>query len=161
MCGSKYTIHVIISLFADDTRITIRVSSAENDSGLPGATDNNLVFFRNKFRLLHYKGNEEITTCTEHRIQININTSRKRRVKGIGIIISDALIFFMHIKATFASLKMVGWILQTFKTRKRGEKKKRDVGFQCNYISLCANVTSSSRRNCSIGKRTKITRTPH
>ena len=120
----------LITSFADDTRLTKGIrdqSDQENyqavlNTTFDWAANNNMVFNDGKFELLTIGRSLRDTnylTTTGQKIE------PKPVVKDLGIKISNDLHFKQHIQDTVAKgNRMAGYILRTFKTRKKDTMRR-------------------------------------
>ena len=121
-------INSIISLFADDTRITKVIQNFSDvedfqkdlDKIYQWSKENNMVFNATKFEVLKHGKNEELKNEYEYLTPDCENLiERKDALRDHGIIMNEHANFDDHINKVCSTVtQKVGWILRTFKTRK-------------------------------------------
>ena len=120
------TRHSTVSSFADDTKISMRVSTEDDTERLQSdvsevfqwARDNNMLFNEEKFQLIRYGKKKDIKDNTSYKTESNQIIKSESHVKDLGVIMSDDLSFNEHNTIKAASVrKLVGWMLRTFRTR--------------------------------------------
>ena len=120
------TTHSFVSSFADDTKISMKVTSSEDTENLQSdinkifewANNNNMSFNEDKFQLLRYGNDNIIKETTSYKTESNHIITQKTHIKDLGVIMSEDLTFNEHNATKVATVrKLVGWILRTFRTR--------------------------------------------
>ncbi|XP_069195353.1 uncharacterized protein [Procambarus clarkii] len=84
----KRTSNSFVSSYADDTKISMKISSVKDTEKLQAdinrvfdwATENNMIFNGDKLQVLRYGGNEEVKRNTGYRTQSDPLTIRKRNM---------------------------------------------------------------------------------
>ena len=119
----------IVSSFADDTRILKAVKSEEHRCQLQQdlcqiyrwAEANNMVFNTTKFEHIRYSvGAVDHMRESEYEAPGSVAIERTHEVKDLGVLLEDNLGFSSHIgKVTGTARKKLGWVLRTFRTRRR------------------------------------------
>ena len=116
--------HTFMSLFADDSRVTRKITTDDDCHLLqkeldeviyPWAIRNNAIFNGDKFEHIHFG------PCDNPQQYLDPNGSeimRQNEIKDLGVIISNDLSWSNHIDATIAKCRrMSAWILRTFTKR--------------------------------------------
>ena len=124
---SETVLHSMVSLFADDTRITKVIKEKDDTEKLQEdlnkvykwQEDNNLQFNSKKFELLRYGRNlnlkDNIYTKPGNTDEIEI----KNIVRDLGVQMNDEADFSDHIdKVVTKASQKAGWILRTFACRR-------------------------------------------
>ena len=114
---------VLISSFADDTRLSCRVNTEEDKAKIQSnlgkvylwALNNNMKFSDAKFELMHYGETlaYDYFDCVGKKIDV------KKEVKDLGILMSDSGDFHSHYSKIIKEARnKMSWILRVFETRK-------------------------------------------
>ena len=121
-------IHSVASKYADDTRVTAKVSNteeakcfqAELDAKVyPWGPKNNMSLNGDKFEHLHV-GNNLHQIKPEYKDPSGNIICEKEHIKDLGVLISNNLTWTKHIEEVVSKARaMMGWALRTFSTRKR------------------------------------------
>ena len=117
----------LVSLFADDTRVT-RIIKEENDleklqedldKVYKWQQDNNMLFNSKKFELLRYGKNQYLKTITNYMTpDCEDVISAKTVVRDLGVEMNDEAHFVDHINKVCSKVSQkAGWILRTFACR--------------------------------------------
>ena len=121
-------IHSVASKYADDTRVTARVSNKDeaerfqaelNDKIYPWGPANNMSLNGDKFEHLHI-GNNLQQIKPKYTDPVGNIIEEKEYIKDLGVIVSNDLTWTRHIEATVSKARiMSGWALRTFTTRQQ------------------------------------------
>ena len=121
-------IHSVASKYADDTRVTAKVSNTEEakcfqtelDAKVyPWGPKNNMSLNGDKFEHLHV-GNNLHQIKPEYKDPSGNIICEKEHIKDLGVLISNNLTWTKHIEEVVSKARsMMGWALRTFSTRKR------------------------------------------
>ncbi len=159
-----YTTHSTVSSFADDTKISMDITSKANTENLQSdvneifrwAKENNMLFNEEKFQLIRYGNDMEIKSTTSYKTESHQTISQKTHVKDLGVIMSSDLTFSEHnsTKAT-AVRKLVGWILRTFRTRDTMPMMTLFKSLVLSRIEYCSVLTSPYKQG-EIGELEQI-----
>ena len=115
-----------VSSFADDTKISKRITSKEDEKVLQKAIDvicdwaeeNNMFFNGNKFLALEYRANDK-DIDTNYNVKNDGQITNSQQAKDLGVIMTTDAEFSEHHRIKLAAArKIMGIILRTFKTRK-------------------------------------------
>ena len=126
--------HSRITSFADDTRISKKVSSEQDvallqkdlDAVYNWANTNNMHFNDDKFETIRY-GNQRTFVDDGYNVNGN-NITEKDAVRDLGILMSNDCTFTDHIEnISKAARQMSGWILRTFESR----DSTHLIGYHC------------------------------
>ena len=119
-------IHSIASKYADDTRVTARVSNQDeaesfqaelDDKIYPWGPANNMSLNGDKFEHLHI-GNNLHQIRPTYTDPVGNTIEEKEHIKDLGVTVSNDLTWTKHIKETVSKARiMSGWALRTFTTR--------------------------------------------
>ena len=119
-------IHSIASKYADDTRVTARVSNQDeaecfqaelDDKIYPWGPANNMLLNGDKFEHLHI-GNNLHQIKPKYKDPVGNIIEEKEHIKDLGVIVSNDLTWNKHIEETVSKARiMSGWALRTFTTR--------------------------------------------
>lgn len=119
-------IHSIASKYADDTRVTARVSNQDeaecfqaelDDKIYPWGPANNMLLNGDKFEHLHI-GNNLHQIRPKYKDPVGNIIEEKEHIKDLGVIVSNDLTWNKHIEETVSKARiMSGWALRTFTTR--------------------------------------------
>ena len=119
-------INSTVTSFADDTRISMAVNSAEDSALLQTdlnsiyewAETNNMKFNNSKFEHLHYSSLPTNTINTSYEAPDGTTIVLQPNVRDLGVCLSNDATFTQHITSTAKKARsQLGWILRTFKTR--------------------------------------------
>ena len=121
-------IHSVASKYADDTRITAKISNsteAENFQNeldniiYPWGPANNMSLNGDKFEHLHI-GKNLHQAKNSYKDPMGNVIKEKEHIKDLGVTISDDLTWSKHITEVVSRARvMSGWVLRTFTTRDR------------------------------------------
>ena len=121
-------IHSIASKYADDTRVTARVSNQEeaecfqaelNDKIYPWGPANNMSLNGDKFEHLHI-GNNLHQIRPKYTDPVGNTIEEKEYIRDLGVTISNDLTWTKHIEETVSKARiMSGWAQRTFTTRQQ------------------------------------------
>ena len=121
-------IHSIVSKYADDTRVTARVSNQEeaecfqaelNDKIYPWGPANNMSLNGDKFEHLHI-GNNLHQIRPKYTDPVGNTIEEKEYIRDLGVTISNDLTWTKHIEETVSKARiMSGWAQRTFTTRQQ------------------------------------------
>ena len=115
-----------VSSFADDTRVSLGVTSVEDTKCLQNdleaiyswADDNNMEFNSTKFECMRYGRLTELRESTHYTSKDGSPIIEVDHIKDLGVTMSRDGTFSRHIIMTTETAKqMCGWILRTFLTR--------------------------------------------
>ena len=115
-----------VSSFADDTRVSLGVTSVEDTKCLQNdleaiyswADDNNMEFNSTKFECVRYGRITELRESTHYTSKDGSPIIEVDHLKDLGVTMSRDGTFSRHIIMTTETAKqMCGWILRTFLTR--------------------------------------------
>ena len=150
-------IESIISLFADDTRLTKMIkneSDIENfqsdlDKVYQWSTDNNMIFNSTKFEVLKHGKNEDLKDDYNYLTPNNENLiERKEVLRDLGVLRNDKANFDDHINKVCTTVNQkVGWVLRTFQNRQLYFMKliwKQLIQAHIDYCSQLWQPTQSS-----------------
>ena len=116
----------LVSLFADDTRVTKVIKTAEDQDKLQNDLtkiykwqfENNMLFNAKKFELLRYGRSTELKSAKYTKPESSEEISVKSVLRDLGVQMSDDATFKEHIDAVCSkSSRKAGWILRTFACR--------------------------------------------
>ena len=140
----------IISIFADDTRLTKVIKKEEDlekfqedlDKIYKWAEENNMAFNGTKFELLRYGHDEELKTVTNYLTpEANDIIDVKEALRDLGIIMNDKATFTDHINKVCSQVKQkTGWILCTFQCRRTGFLKQMWKSLVQGHIDYCSQL---------------------
>lgn len=125
---NRQVIHSTVASFADDTRVLKEVSSeleakqlqADLASLYSWADHNNMSFNNNKFEHIHYSASRTDDSVYIYTAPDGSHIDTKQCIKDLGITLSSDGTFTQHIQHVVKKARsQVGWILRTFRTRKR------------------------------------------
>ena len=145
------TAHSSVSSFADDTKISMNITSPEDTENLQAdineifqwANNNNMSFNEDKFQLMRYGNNDIIKETTSYKTESDHIITQKTHVKDLGVIMSEDLTFKEHNATKLAAVrKLVGWILRTFKTRDTMPMVTLFKSLVLSRIEYCSVLTS-------------------
>ena len=124
---SESNISSLISLFADDTRLTKMINSekdAENfqndlDEIYKWSSRNNMLFNGSKFELLQYGKDEDLKNTYNYLSPESESIiERKESLRDLGVIMNESATFSDHINKVCNTVNQkAGWILRTFNSR--------------------------------------------
>ena len=143
-----------VSSFADDTKISYKISKEENitelqrdiDKVFKWAKENNLCFNADKFQLLRYGQNQELQD-TRYTTENGTEIEQKAYVKDIGVIMEADAEFSEHYKQTIATArKVIGLIWRSFKTRKAEVMLKMWKSLVLPIIDYCSVLVAPTKK---------------
>ena len=121
-------VHSIASKYADDTRITAKISGPQDSAIFQSELQNkvyqwgpanNMTLNGDKFEHLHV-GNNLQQPKSQYLDPDGKVIEEKHFIKDLGVTISNDLSWSAHIKQTVSKARsMTGWILRTFTTRQQ------------------------------------------
>ena len=121
-------IHSVASKYADDTRVTAKISNPEeaecfqaelNDKIYPWGPVNNMCLNGDKFEHLHV-GNNLHHVKSLYTDPSGNTIVEKEHIKDLGVTLSNNLTWAKHIEEVVSKARvMSGWALRTFSTRKQ------------------------------------------
>ena len=119
-------IHCLVKSFADDTRATKSIKSAEDVKILQQelqilyqwTVSNNMKLNDTKFELLRYGSNTEIKNESYYTSPSGNKIEAKDFVKDFGVLMSNDCLFKEQIESVIEKAKnLISWILRTFNSR--------------------------------------------
>ena len=126
-CRIQFVVNSIISLFADDTRITRVIKNEDDiedfqndlDKVFKWSSENNMVFNTTKFEVLKHGKNEDLKDNYNYFTpEYEDVIERKEILRDLGVMANDKANFEEHINKVCTSVtRKVGWILRSFSTR--------------------------------------------
>ena len=124
---SESNINSIITLFADDTRLTKIISSEQDAEDFQKdlekiflwSKENNMLFNSTKFELLQYGKNEDLKNSYNYLSPDHENIiERKNVLRDLGVLMNDDATFEDQINKVCNTVnKKAGWVLRTFSSR--------------------------------------------
>ena len=124
---SDSVLESMVSLFADDTRVTKVITNKDDIKNLQDdlnrvyrwQEENNMVFNSKKFELLRYGKNRELKNSEYTKPGNFEEIEVKHIVRDLGVQMNDDADFSDHIdKVVTKASQKAGWILRTFSCRK-------------------------------------------
>ena len=124
---SDSVVESMVSLFADDTRVTKIIKNHDDVQKLQDdlnrvykwQEDNNMVFNSKKFELLRYGRNKTFKNSNYTKPDKNDKIEVKHVVRDLGVMMNDEADFSDHIdKVVTKASQKAGWVLRTFACRK-------------------------------------------
>lgn len=115
-----------LSSFADDTRLTMKVSSesdiekmqADLNSVYEWSKQNNMMFNNTKFELLQYGKDLDLKSKSKYKTTASTQIQPKTQTKDLGILMTDDATFKSHINKIVENTKqLTSWILRVFRSR--------------------------------------------
>ena len=151
----KDIISSIIRTFADDTKVIQEVSSPEDCQILQQslnkvyewADTNNMKFNITKFNLLRYGPNEDLKRNTPYKNSDDEDIQEEKSVRDLGVQMSNDLTFTEHISSSsLKCMRLVYWILRTFKTRRKDPLLKLYKSLVVPRLDYCSQLWSPFRQ---------------
>ena len=140
----------IISLFADDTRLTKIIKGFEDAEAFQSDLEkiyswseaNNMVFNATKFEILKHGDNEELKNEYEYFTPKCENPiERKESLRDLGVIMNEKASFQDHINKVCCKVNQkVGWIMRTFKCRKVGFMRQMWNQLVQGHVDYCSQL---------------------
>ena len=124
----KDVVSASISSFADDTRVSKGIGTADDAAALQSelqaiyrwAHMNSMEFNNPKFECLRYGRNKDIKDNTSYKASSGERIEEKENVKDLGVIMSNDGTFKQQVNSVVATgSQLCGWVLRTFRTRQR------------------------------------------
>ena len=105
----------VVSCFADDTRVTRRMSETVDSLLLQGdlernyswASSNNMVFNDDKFRLLQYRTSSRKATHRQYRTPGVDRVKQVSEIKDLGVLMSDSAKFSGQIQKVVRKARQI------------------------------------------------------
>ena len=144
----------IVLCFADDTRASLKIKSDEDKHALQAdleciykwANENAMKFNENKFEPMSH-GVTAGVEVQSYKTPSENNIKPSSRVKDLGVVTSDDLLFREHIDSIVTSSKiMQGMLLRTFATRQEVPMMTMYNTFIRNKMEYCSLVWSPSQQ---------------
>ena len=140
----------IISIFADDTRVTKVINKEEDlesfqedlDKLYNWAENNNMTFNGTKFELLRYGYNEDLKNATNYLTpQANDIIEEKETLRDLGVIMNHKATFSDHIDKVCSQVSQkAGWILRTFQCRRTSFMKQMWKSLVQGHVDYCSQL---------------------
>ena len=116
------------------------------------ADTNNMKFNANKFELLLFGKEQEITSATTYKSN-NSDIDDKEHVRDLGIKMSNTANFTLHIR-NFVKMDRdkMGWVLRVFQSRKESLDRADTLEISCHSLTrelLSALESMESKRHTS------------
>ena len=144
----------IVHCFADDTRNSIKIKTEEDKKALQKdlesiynwANDNMMEFNENKFEQMSHGETVDVEVESYKTPSENI-IKPSSRVKDLGVVASDDLLFREHINSVVTSSKiMQGMLLRTFTTRQEVPMMTMYNTYIRSKMEYCSLVWSPSQK---------------
>jgi len=147
---SESSINSIISLFADDTRLTKFIKTEEDaehfqedlEEIYKWSRENNMIFNGTKFELLQHGKNEELKNMYNYLSPKNEELIvRKEVLRDLGVLMNEQATFQDQINKVCNTVnKKAGWILRTFNSRETNLMKTLWNQLVQGHIDYCSQL---------------------
>ena len=111
------------------------------------ADTNNMKFNITKFNLLRYGPNEDLKRNTSYKNSDDEDIQEEKSVRDLGVQMSNDLTFTEHISSSsLKCMRLVYWILRTFKTRRKDPLLKLYKSLVVPRLDYCSQLWSPFRQ---------------